>query len=72
VVAEAEIALASRDLRRPVKTLKAARVLLEARGDRTNAAYARYIQIRRRLLIGRIDEAEHQLTKLDAASLPPH
>lgn len=70
-VIEAEIALASRELGWPAKTLDAARVTLEARGDRTNAAYARYIQVRRLLLVGLIDEAEHQLTKLDAVPLSP-
>src|SRR5512132_259499 len=37
VVAEAEIALASRDLGRPAKALDAARARLEAHGDRANA-----------------------------------
>ena len=58
VVAEAEIALASRDLGWPVKALEAARVTLEAHGDRVNAAHARYLQIRRLLLIGQLDEAD--------------
>src|SRR5690242_17116987 len=55
VVAEAEIALASRDLNWPVKELNSARDILEARGDRLNAAFARYLEVRRRLLIGRLD-----------------
>src|SRR4030081_3076937 len=38
VVAEAEIALVSRDLGWPAKTLSAARATLEAHGDRVNAA----------------------------------
>ncbi|KAA0968779.1 helix-turn-helix domain-containing protein [Pseudomonas sp. ANT_H12B] len=71
VVAEAEIALASRDLGWPVKALEAARVTLEAHGDRVNAAHARYLQIRRLLLIGRLDEAEILLAELDPAPLPP-
>ena len=71
VVAEAEIALASRDLGWPVKALEAARVSLEAHGDRLNAAHARYLQIRRLLLIGRLDEAEALLVTLDPAPLPP-
>src|SRR5213080_3340094 len=53
IVAEAEIALVSRDLGWPAKTLDAARATLEAHGDRVNAAYARYLEIRRLLLIGR-------------------
>src|SRR6202012_2533320 len=56
VVAEAEIALASRDLAWPSKTLDAARATLEAHGDRLNAAHARYLEVRRLLLIGRIVE----------------
>jgi tetratricopeptide (TPR) repeat protein len=70
VVAEAEIALASRDLRWPAKTLDAARVTLAAHGDRVNAAHARYLAVRRLLLIGRLDEAERALDELDPAPLP--
>src|SRR5215470_13622846 len=44
VVAEAEIALASRDLSRVAKALHAARATLEARGDNVNAAHARYLE----------------------------
>jgi hypothetical protein len=71
LVAEAEIALASRDLSWPVKSLDAARVTLEAHGDRLNAAHARYLQVRRLLLINRLDEAEHMLAELDPTNLPP-
>jgi hypothetical protein len=71
VVAEAEIALVSRDLGWPEKALEAARATLEARGDRVNAAHARHLQVRRLLLIGRLDEAERALAGLDPAPLPP-
>jgi hypothetical protein len=71
VVAEAEIALASRDLGWPVKALEAARVTLQAHGDWVNAAHARYLQIRRLLLIGQLDEVEALLAELDPAPLPP-
>src|SRR5579885_3650037 len=71
VVAEAEIALVARDLGGPVKTLEAARATLETQGDRINAAYARHLQLRRLLLIGRLDEAERALAGLDPASVPP-
>src|SRR6266542_4152164 len=71
VVAEAEIALVSRDLGWPAKALEAARATLEAHADRVNAAYARYLEVRRLLLIGRIDEAERTLAELDPAPLPP-
>jgi hypothetical protein len=71
VVAEAEIALASRDLGWPAKTLEAARATLEAYGDRVNATHARYLEVRRLLLIGRLDEVERALARLDPALLPP-
>jgi hypothetical protein len=71
VLAEAEVALASRDLGWPAKTLNAARATLELHGDRVNAAHARYLEVRRLLLIGRIDEAEDALADLDPAPLPP-
>lgn len=71
IVAEAEIALASRDLNWPAKGLEAARSTLEAHGDRLNAAHARYLSIRRLLLIGALDEAERQLAHLDPAPFPP-
>jgi tetratricopeptide (TPR) repeat protein len=71
VVAEAEIALASRDLGWPTKALDAARATLEQHGDRANAAHARYLEVRRLLLIGRTDDAERALAKLDPALLPP-
>ena len=70
VVAEAEIAFVSRDLGWPEKALEAARATLERHGDRANAAHARYLGIRRRLLLGRLDEAERGLTALDPATLP--
>jgi hypothetical protein len=71
VVAEAEIALVSRDLGWPAKALDAARATLEEHGDRVNAAHARYLEVRRLLLIGRLDEAERTLAKLDPAPFPP-
>ncbi len=71
VVAEAEIALVSRDLTWPAKALDGARATLEAHGDRVNAAHARYLEVRRLLLIGRIDDAERKLAELDPAQLPP-
>src|SRR4051812_12080112 len=67
VVAEAEIALASRDLGWPSKSLDAARATLEAHGDRLNAAYASYLEVRRLLLIGRVEQAERMLDQVDPA-----
>ena len=71
VVAEAEIALASRELSWPAKALDAARESLEEHGDRVNAAYARFLEVRRLLLIGRLDEAEQMLGELDPAIFSP-
>jgi hypothetical protein len=70
VVAEAEIALVSRDLGWPVKALGAARATLEEHGDRVNTAHARYLEVRHLLLIGRLDEAERTLAELDPAPFP--
>jgi DNA-binding winged helix-turn-helix (wHTH) protein len=71
IIAEAEIALASRDLGRSANALTAARVTLEKHGDVLNAAHARYLQIRRLVLIGRLDEAERLLADLEPAVVPP-
>ena len=71
LVAEAEIALVSRDLGWPSKALDAARATLEAHGDPVNAAHARYLEVRRSLLIGRLDEAERTLAEIDPSPLPP-
>lgn len=61
IVAEAEIALVSRDLNWTAKKLDAARATLEAHGDHVNAAHARYLEIRRLLLVGKLDEVERAL-----------
>lgn len=71
VVAEAEIALVSRDLAASVKPLAAARALLQAHGDTRNATQARCIEMRRWLLTGRLDDAERALAELDVTALPP-
>jgi len=71
VVAEAEIALAARDLGWPAKVLEAARTTLEQHGDRVNAAHARYIEVRRLLLIGRLDAAARRLDGVDPSPFPP-
>ena len=70
VVAEAEIALISRDLGWPAKPLDSARTVLERHGDRANAAHARYLAIRHLLLIGRLDQAERMIADFDPAPLP--
>src|ERR1700733_182346 len=71
VVAEAEIALVSRDLGWPVKALDSARATLEAHGDRVNATHARNLEVRLLLLIGRLDEAERALAEPDVTPFPP-
>ncbi len=70
VVAEAEIALVSRELSWPAKSLSAARATLEQYGDRANAAHARHLEVRRLLLIGHLDEAERALAGLDPSPFP--
>ena len=70
-VAEADVALSSRDLGWPAKMLDAARSTLEAHGDRLNAGFARYLEARRLLLIGQLDEAERMLADLDPSVFPP-
>jgi len=71
VVAEAEVALAMRDLLGSPRTLAAATATLEARADRANALHARLILVRRLLLLGRLDEAASALSTLDTQGLPP-
>jgi hypothetical protein len=71
VVAEAEVALAMRDLGGSPRALTAAAATLEARADRANALQAWLIAARRLLLLGRLDEAAAALAKLDAQALPP-
>src|SRR6186713_1506552 len=66
VVAEAEVALAMRDLGGSPRALAAASATLESRDDRGNALHAKLIAVRRLLLLGRIDEAGVALTGLAA------
>ena len=71
VVAEAEVALAMRDIGGSPRPLAAAAATLEAHADRANALQARLIAMRRLLLLGRLDEATAALAPLDAGDLPP-
>ena len=71
VVAEAEVALAMRDLRGSPRTLAVASATLEAHADRANALLARLIAVRRLLLLGRLNEAAFALARLDARDLAP-
>ncbi len=70
VVAEAEIALVSRDLRWPQAALGDARTVLGKHGDRVNEAHAQQLEVRRLLLIGKLGEAERELAELDPSALP--
>ena len=70
-VAEAEIALVTRDLGWPVKALEAAQATLADHGDVVNAAHARHLMARRLLLTGRVDDAERAIADLDASVFPP-
>jgi tetratricopeptide (TPR) repeat protein len=71
VVAEAEVALAERDIGGSPRSLAAALATLEAHADHANALQARLIAARRLLLLGRLDEAEATLTRIDVRGLPP-
>jgi hypothetical protein len=71
IVAEAEIALVSRELNFSAKALDTAQAALVRHGDRANATHAQHLKVRRLLLIGHLDEAERALATFDAAPLPP-
>jgi tetratricopeptide (TPR) repeat protein len=70
VTAEAEVALAARDLRWPTHALDEARRTFGARGDHDNALHAALLQIRGLLLLGRVTEARDALDKLDLRVAP--
>ena len=70
VTAEAEVALASRDLRWPTHALDEARRTFGALGDHDNGLHAALLQIRRLLLLGRVTEAADALDKLDLRVAP--
>lgn len=71
VVAQAEIALVSRDLGFPPRTLEQARAVLSRHGDVFNAAHAGLVEVRRLVLLGRLDEAEFGLAGIASLPLPP-
>jgi len=71
VVAEAEVALAVRDIGSSPRSLTAALATLEAHADHANALHARLIVIRTHLLLGRLDEAKAALALLDTRDLSP-
>ena len=71
-VAEAEIALVSRDIGSQANRnrLESARAVLGAHGDRVNAAHAGLLEVRRLLLVGRLDEAERTIATIPPGPLP--
>ena len=71
VVADAEVALAMRDLGGFPRSLAAAVATLEAHGDRANALHARLTMARRQLLLGRPGDAAAVLDRLDLRGMPP-
>src|SRR5690349_15194686 len=70
VTAEAEVALASRELGWPTRALDEARRTFEVLGDHDNGLHAALLQIRWLLLLGRMSEAGDALDKLDLRSAP--
>ena len=70
VTAEAEVALAARDLAGPPRALADALRTFTAHGDRENAAHARLLQIRRLLLLGHVDQAAAASAALRLAAEP--
>src|SRR5215211_772284 len=71
IVAEAEVALAMRDLDASPRALAAACATLEAHADHANALQARLISARHLLLLGRIDDAANALANVDTRGLSP-
>lgn len=69
VLAEAEVALALREIGPASRGLEAATAELAARGDRANAQHGQWIAVRHRLLLGRLADAAHALQALQAQPL---
>jgi hypothetical protein len=70
VAAEAEVALAARELTFPVRELEASVRTFEREGDRSNALHARLVQAKRALLCGQVAAAEAQLLSLPLSAAP--
>jgi hypothetical protein len=71
IVAEAEVALAMRDIGGSPRALTAAAATLDARGDHANALQAHLVSARRLLLLGRLDEAAATLARVDVRDATP-
>jgi hypothetical protein len=70
LTAEAEVALAARDLASPPGAVTEALRAFISHGDQENAVHARLLQIRRFLLLGRIDDADDACTTLELGAGP--
>lgn len=71
IIAEAEVALAARELTRPADALERARATLERCGDPANVGQAHYLQARLQLLTGQLDATEATLARLEPLSSSP-
>jgi len=71
IVAQAEVALAMRDLRGSPRQLASAVAALDAHADRANAVQGQLVAVRRLLLLGRFDEAASLLATIDTSDAPP-
>jgi len=71
VVAEAEVALAERDVAAPTRPLELALDTLQAQADHANTHQARLIAARRLLLLGRLQDATTMLAPLATLALAP-
>lgn len=71
VVAEAEVALAMRDLTGSTQALEDAAEVLEAHRDSVNALHARLVALRQRVLLGELPEADRRLRTLNLKFAPP-
>lgn len=70
LAAEAEVALAARDLTAAARALDEARRLFVTHGDHENATHAGLLRLRRLLLMGRIDEAAAVIAMLPRLRVP--
>jgi DNA-binding transcriptional ArsR family regulator len=71
IVAEAEIALAARELRAQPRALDAALRTLASSGDTLNVWHGQLSIARRQLLLGHVDRAERILSEVDWQGAPP-
>jgi DNA-binding transcriptional ArsR family regulator len=71
VVAQAEVALAARDLSSQPRGLPAALRTLASRGDSQNVWHGQLSIARRQLLLGRVDRAESVLAEVSWQGAPP-